>query len=232
MGARATSKRSADETRQQLITGTIRVLAEQGITGISARNIAAAAEVNQALVFYHFRSVNDLLGRACEEETASRVERYRSRFAEVSTLAELVALSRAIHDDERAAGNVTVLAQVLAGAQQNEQLAEICRSALSMWIEELEVVLDRILHKSVFEGIVESSALARAVAASFIGMELYEGVDKAGAAAIFELLEPLAAMAEVVDELGAISRKAVKAKLRRATNKRDSRSGQSNKEKK
>ncbi|WP_043716330.1 TetR family transcriptional regulator, partial [Kutzneria sp. 744] len=53
------------ETRQRLIDGAIETIRQHGIAGTSARTIAATAGVNQALVFYHFGSVNDLLKAAC-----------------------------------------------------------------------------------------------------------------------------------------------------------------------
>ena len=51
---------SAD-TRTKLLEGALRTVTEQGIAKTSARTIAAAAGVNQALVFYHFGSVDELL---------------------------------------------------------------------------------------------------------------------------------------------------------------------------
>ena len=52
------------DTRDRLLQGTIDALRTQGIAGVSARTIAAAAGVNQALVFYHFGSVDELLAVA------------------------------------------------------------------------------------------------------------------------------------------------------------------------
>ncbi len=48
------------DTRERLLAGTISALRDKGIAGISARSIAAAAGVNQALVFYHFGTVEEL----------------------------------------------------------------------------------------------------------------------------------------------------------------------------
>ncbi|HEV7628954.1 MAG TPA: TetR family transcriptional regulator, partial [Streptomyces sp.] len=42
------------DTRTKLLAGALRTVTEQGIAKTSARTIAAAAGVNQALVFYHF----------------------------------------------------------------------------------------------------------------------------------------------------------------------------------
>lgn len=53
--------------------------------------MAASAGVNQALVFYHFGSVDELLAAACRYGAEQRVARHRDRLAAVTTLAEPVA---------------------------------------------------------------------------------------------------------------------------------------------
>ncbi|HWF41120.1 MAG TPA: TetR/AcrR family transcriptional regulator, partial [Acidothermaceae bacterium] len=55
------------DTRRKLIDGTITTLRDKGIAGTSARVIAATAGVNQALVFYHFGTVDQLIDAACRE---------------------------------------------------------------------------------------------------------------------------------------------------------------------
>ncbi|MGW9038956.1 TetR/AcrR family transcriptional regulator, partial [Streptomyces sp. NPDC055721] len=55
----------SQETRDKLLDGALRTLVEQGIAKASARAIATTAGVNQALVFYHFGSVDELLAAAC-----------------------------------------------------------------------------------------------------------------------------------------------------------------------
>ena len=52
--------RSAD-TRAALVAGAVQALGEVGFAGASAREIATRAGCNQALVFYHFGSVTELL---------------------------------------------------------------------------------------------------------------------------------------------------------------------------
>jgi len=203
------------DTRQRLLDGAIATLRERGITGVSARTIAAPAGVNQALVFYHFGSVPELLKQACLAETEARVAPFLARMEQVGSLRELLDLGREIHAEERAAGNVAVLAQFLAGAQADPDLAETTAAALNLWIGGLERTLERLLSGSPVAELAEVEGLARAVAAAFIGLELFEGVDPAGGRAALDALERLAVLAEVVDELGPMARRALRAKLRR-----------------
>src|ERR1044071_4398248 len=123
----------AEDTRRRLIDGAIETVRRNGIAGTSARTVAATAGVNQALVFYHFGSVADLLSEACRVATAENVERYHEQFAAVRTLRALLVLGRELHTDQRDRGNVTLLAQMLAGAQADERLAAATRDAIGLW---------------------------------------------------------------------------------------------------
>lgn len=167
-------------TREKLLAGALRALAEHGIAGVSARTVAAAAGVNQALVFYHFGSVDELLATACRYGAEHRVAHYRDRLAQVRTLSELLALAWELHAEESAAGHVAVLAQLLAGAQTQPRLVPDTATGLGLWVEEIEHVLHRVLSGSPLAEFVDLTGLARAVAAGFVGLELYEGVDREG----------------------------------------------------
>lgn len=209
-----TSGTKRGDTRTKLLEGALRTLTEQGIARTSARTIATAAGVNQALVFYHFGSVDELLGAACHHGAEQRVSRYRDRLAEVTSLAELLEFGREMHAEERAAGQVAVLGQMLAGAQTQPRLAEAARRGLHLWIDEIEQVLARVLTGSPIADLTDTAGLARAVAASFVGLELYEAVDQEGAGHALDALEQLALLASVLDELGPLAQRAVRRRLR------------------
>jgi AcrR family transcriptional regulator len=211
---RPAAGRSVD-TRRKLIAGVIETLRTRGIAASSARAIAAASGVNQALIFYHFGSVENLVDVACREATAERVALYRDRFASVGSLRELLRLGRELHFAEREEGNVTALAQVLAGAQQDERLAAAARDALGLWIAEIQSALIRLTTGSAIGDVADPAGLAQGVAAAFIGIELYEGVNPAGAAAALDTLEQLALLTEVIEDLGPIARRALRARIRR-----------------
>jgi AcrR family transcriptional regulator len=204
------------DTRQRLLDGALAAIREHGIAGVSARTIAAAAGANQALIFYHFGSVDELLAAACTAGTAARVQHYAQRFAEVRSLRELLDVGRALHAEEEKLGNVSMLAQLLAGAQSDKRLAAPVAGALQLWIDEIESVLGRVLAGSPLADITDLPGLARAISAAFIGIELYQGVDAAGAAHALAALDQLAAVVEVVDELGPVTRRALRAKVNRA----------------
>ncbi|MEV1204357.1 TetR/AcrR family transcriptional regulator [Microbispora rosea] len=204
------------DTRTRLLEGALETLRTQGIAGASARAIATAAGVNQALVFYHFGTVDDLLAAALRYGSEQRVAVYRARFAAVNNLRELLDLGRALHADEREAGNLAVLAQMLAGSQMDGRLAPATADGLGMWVTEIEEVLGRVLAGSPLAEFVDVAGLARATAAAFVGLELYEGVDKDGAERAFDSLEQLAGLVAVLEDMGPLVRRTVRARLRKA----------------
>jgi AcrR family transcriptional regulator len=208
------------ETKTKLLEGALRTLTEQGIAKTSARTVAATAGVNQALVFYHFGSVDELLAAACRYGAERTVARYRARFDTVTSLSELLVLGREIHEQERTGGHVMLLGQLLAGAQTHEALGPATAAGLDLWIVEIEKVLKRVLAGTPFGEFTDPAGLARAVAASFVGIELYEGVDAAGAAAALDALEQLGMLVSALEELGPVAQRAVRQYLRRASGKR------------
>ncbi|MGW0910151.1 TetR/AcrR family transcriptional regulator [Streptomyces sp. NPDC002784] len=203
------------ETKTKLLEGALRTLTEQGIAKTSARTVAAAAGVNQALVFYHFGSLNDLLAAACRYGAEQRVARYRDRFAAIGSLSELLTFGREMHEEERAFGHVSLLGQLLAGAQTHESLGPATAAGLDLWITEIEQVLTRVLAHTPFGEFVDPPGLARAVAASFVGIELYEGADAEGAGAALDALEQLGRLVAALDDLGPVAQRAVRHRLRR-----------------
>jgi AcrR family transcriptional regulator len=105
------------DTRQRLIDGVIETIRLHGLTGTTARSIAATAGVNQALVFYHFGTVHDLLQAACLAATQARVELFAERLDQITDLRQLLVLGRALHSEERAQGNVMMMG--LSSASQH-----------------------------------------------------------------------------------------------------------------
>ena len=208
------------DTKAQLLAATQVVVRRDGLVGTSARVVAAEAGVNQALVFYHFGSVTELVAAACRAASEASAATYRAELAEVSSFTELLVLGRSLHDREQQAGNVAVMAQLMAGAQSDRALADAARHAMAAWTVEIETTVRRVLGGSVLLDVVDPAGLARAISAGFIGLELYEGVDVPGSAQALAALEQLGSVVEVLEDLGPVARRAVRARLRRTSRTR------------
>ncbi|MER7557625.1 TetR/AcrR family transcriptional regulator [Nocardioides sp. NPDC126508] len=201
-------------TKAKLMSAVTDLLKEDGIAGVSARAVADRAGVNQALVFYHFGTVMDLVDQACRAATDEAAASYRDELAEVTSLSELLALGRVLHERERAAGNITVMAQLLAGAQRDKTLAETGRYAMGRWNEEIEAAVARALEGSPVESVVDAPGLSRAISSAFVGLLMYDGVDRPGADSAFASLEQLGALVEVIEDLGPAARLVLRSRLK------------------
>lgn len=202
------------DTRAKLIDAAIDVLRTEGITGMSARVVAGRADVNQALVFYHFGTLAALIDAAARQAVDTSAEHYRTAFAAVDSLPALLQVGRELHTSEQASGNVALMAQLMAGGQHDPNLAAAARYGMTRWVDEIETVIDRVLRTSVFADVSDARDLARMVCAGFIGLELYDGVDTEGGSAALEGLSGLAQLSDAINGLGPVARRAVSARLR------------------
>lgn len=141
---------------------------------------------------------------------------YADQLAGATSLRHLLEIGLDLHEAERAAGNTQVLAQVLAGAQQNAVLAEAAKQAFGLWISEIELTLRRILATSPIKAALDIPGLARAIAAAFIGLELYEAADPDSSRHAMAALGQLAILTDVLDDLGPVARRALSSRLRRS----------------
>jgi len=204
------------DTKDKLLAATADTLREAGIAGLSARAIATRAGVNQALIFYHFTTVADLVVAATKRTVDESVGYYRAEFAKACSLVELLQIGRGLHEREQELGNVRLMSQLMAGGQQDAILAEAAAYALSTWSEEIETVVRRLLAGSPLELIADPRGLAKAVSASFIGLELYEGIDPVAGRSALDALEQLGMLVEVMDDLGPVARRALRARIKRS----------------
>ena len=78
------------DTRQRLLDATAETLRTEGIAGLSARTVAARADVNQALVFYHFGTMSELIQAATRAAVDESVVFYREQFSRIGSLTELL----------------------------------------------------------------------------------------------------------------------------------------------
>jgi AcrR family transcriptional regulator len=202
------------DTRARLFEAAADTVREDGVAAASARIIAARAGVNQALVFYHFGTVSELVEAACRQAVDEAAGHYRLQFAGVTTVAGLLEIGRELDRRERDTGNVAMMAQLMSGAAHNPVLATASRYAMDVWAAELEPVLARLLVGSPLAELVDVPGLTRLVTASFIGLQLYEDVDPASAGQALGALERLAVLVDVVTDLGPVARRAVRARLR------------------
>ena len=94
-------------------------------------------------------------------------------------------------------------------------MAAAARYAIDRWVAEIETVLTRLLNGSPLAEVADANGLARAVSASFIGLELYDGVDRDGALVALDALQRLGVLVDVMDDLGPVAHRALRRRVRR-----------------
>jgi AcrR family transcriptional regulator len=196
-GRHGRSRPGAEHTRARILDAALQALRDEGIAGISARTIARHGGFNQALIFYHFGSVEGLLVAVARSESQRRSELYAPALAEVSSLAELVAVARRLHDEEFQAGTVAALTQMLAGAVGSEDLSRGITESLRPWTTLVGETIDRLLADVPFRGLLSRDDLTAGVAALFLGIELLTGLDPDMASgSLFATMETVATLVD------------------------------------
>jgi len=165
------------QTRAALIAGAIAALREVGYAGASAREIAARAGCNQALVFYHFGSVSGLLLAALDDISARRLAAYTGLLARSSSLADLIDSARAIFHEDLESGHVAVLVEMITGAASTPGLGEQVAERLAPWRTFAAEAVRQGLAGSPVEALLPADDLAHAVVAGFLGLELLANLD-------------------------------------------------------
>ena len=196
------------DTRAALIAAAIGTLREAGFAGASARRIAKRADCNQALIFYHFGSVPDLLMAALEDVSARRMAAYRGLLGHTGSLAELVDAAREIVLTDLDEGHVTVLAEMISGAHSVPGLGDRIAACLAPWREFAETAVRDVLATSPAASLVPAEQASHAVVAGILGLELLTSLDgdRASALALFDRARALAVLLDRLRPLGALLR--------------------------
>lgn len=184
-------KAGAQGTKERIVAATLEVLKEKGFSGATARAIAERAEVNQALVFYHFGTVKALLLAALDATSAERLERYEAALAESRTPAELVATARELYSEDLASGHTTVLAELIAGGINDPDLGPAITQRVDPWIAFAEAAITKAVAGTPFDNILPTRDIAFAVVAFYIGIELVTALedDRSRAEDLFGMVE-------------------------------------------
>lgn len=168
---------TADETKNRIVEAALAVLKRQGYAGASARSIAAEGRFNQALIFYHFGSVRNLLLAALDRTSAERMAAYRAAASGASDIPALVAVAGTIYREDLVAGHVTVIAELIAGASADPELGPEIVSRIAPWIDFAREQIERVTSGSPLAGLVPADDAAYAIVAQFLGLEMLTHLD-------------------------------------------------------
>src|SRR2546425_11654327 len=136
-------KSSAQGTRRQIVEAALATLKEEGFAGATSRAIARAGGFNQALIFYHFGTLDGLLLAALDQTSAERLVRYRAAVDEADTAEQLAEVAARVYSEDRDSGHMTVVSQMIAGSVARPELAKQVLARMEPWIELCEDALGK-----------------------------------------------------------------------------------------
>jgi AcrR family transcriptional regulator len=162
----------ADETKAKLVEAALETLKEKGFAGSSAREIARTGDLNQALIFYHYGSVQNLLLAALDFVSERRLESYALRFAAARDVGELALLAREIFDEDRSNGYVQVLGEMVGGGVSDPALGTEVVARLQPWVSMVEEKVRELVAGSALAAIVPPRDVAFAIIALYLGIDM------------------------------------------------------------
>src|SRR5438132_6546975 len=97
---KASDKKGRPDTKRQLVEAALEALRTEGFAGATSRAIARIGGFNQALIFYHYGSLESLLLAALDVTSEERMTRYREALDAANGFEELVQVARAIYRED------------------------------------------------------------------------------------------------------------------------------------
>jgi AcrR family transcriptional regulator len=162
-------------TAQTIVKATLETLREEGFAGASSRAIARRAGCNQALIFYHFGSLENLLVTAMRETSEERLARYREQVEPIASLDELMPVMGALWAEDKEAGHVQIVAQVIAGSANRPELCASVVQLMEPWTLLAEETFTRVLPSGL-----PARQLAYATVVWYLGVNLVTYLDPSG----------------------------------------------------
>jgi len=194
---------SGDSTRQQMIQAALETLKSHGFAGATSRAIARAGGFNQALIFYHFGSVDELLLAALDHSSEERLARYTQAVDEALTAEELVAVAARVYTEDRDAGHMTVVSQMFAGSVARPELAPAMLDRMEPWIALCERALEKAAADLDAPELVPLRDVAYAIVTFYLGVNLLTHLDdRARSERLFAQLEAVVPFASSLRRAG------------------------------
>ena len=155
----------------------IETLKEDGFAAASTRAIARRGGFNQALVFYHYGSLNDLFLAALDELGEQRMTRFCEELESVHTWADLVGMARRLYTEDLESGHMAVISQLVAGSFAHPELGPEVVARMEPWIAFGEDAVSRVVAGTPLEGLLAPRELAYAAVTLYLGINLITQLD-------------------------------------------------------
>ena len=145
--ARATAKKA--ETSVTLLEAAKKILRQNGYSGFSTRDVAAAAGVPLSQIHYHFGSKQGLMLALFEYLNAQLLDRQQAIFGDPNVkISEQWDLACRYLDDDIASGYVRVLQELIAASWVDAKVAKVVSTGIMGWFDLIVEVARRAKESS------------------------------------------------------------------------------------
>jgi AcrR family transcriptional regulator len=185
-------------TKRQILDAALEALRTEGFAGSTSRAIARIGGFNQALIFYHFGSLDSLLLAALDASSEARLARYRQGLEQATSIAELLQLAADIYREDRKSGHTTVVAQMVAGSLARPELAPKLVERMEPWVAFCQDAISKTFARSPAAQLLPARDLAYALVTFYLGVNLVTHLDEDSSQtdALFERAVALAPLLE------------------------------------
>jgi AcrR family transcriptional regulator len=189
---------SGDVTRQRLLSASASLIVERGWSGVTTRTVAERAGVNQALVHYHFGSIDDLRREAVMSRLLPAIQGLADELLDERPLPESIHRVMQVIDHFDLQTEIGVLmAEALLQATRDPSVAEAMGGVLGSWSEMLGPRLVVAQERGVVRADIPAERLTPLLAAFLDGLLIQRMADPdfdsaAAAETLIALLDPIA----------------------------------------
>jgi AcrR family transcriptional regulator len=192
-------KSTAQDTKAQIAQAALEALRTVGFSGATSRVVARIGGFNQALIFYHYGTLENLLLAALDLTSEERLARYRDAVDETDTLEELMQVARRIYREDSESGHVAVISQLVAGSMARPELAKGVLERVEPWLDFCEQAIRKVVAGSALEVALPIRELAYGVVSFYLGANLLTHLGGTGPTEA--LLERAEALAKPIESL-------------------------------
>jgi AcrR family transcriptional regulator len=191
--------RDPERTKAEMVEAALQTLREEGFAGTTARAIAGRGGFNQALIYYHFGGVNQLLLAVLDRSAAERLERYRNELDTAATIEDKIAAAERLFREDVQGGHITVLSELIAGSLAHPELGPELVARLRPWLEFTQEALAAAMPNPLADA-VPLPDVSFALVALYLGLNLLIRLDPS-AVPIDELFALMRGVAPLVQSL-------------------------------
>ena len=187
-------------TRDRLVEAALTTLRTRGFPGTTARAIARTGKLNQALIFYHFGSLDRLLLAALDLTSARRLARYQSALKDVTSVTDAIDVMSQLYAEDVEVGHVAAVQEMVAGGSSVPGLRPEVVARMEPWVRFAEGVIARLLKGTFLESVLPTGDFAYAAVALYFGIETLTDLDgdRRRAEALFDTAKQLAPIADAM----------------------------------